>query len=296
MERSSQARSRSASPPRPPRRPTCFHSSTRRTTCTPLCRSQVPSSNPSSGPGGSWTRTSASSTAPCGGDRPSMKLELDCLADRKPTERPRPAGRANREPARRRLGRDDDDRPAGPADLRKQDAAIERVEPMASPPPAEAGEAGREQCKAAGRLSSRGSAERRESRRTQHDRVQPTEIREREPDGEREGKQVSGCGPRRSGGITSPRRFSMRAGPNPGIASRSSTEVNGPCSVPVVHDLLRRDRPDARKRVELLDRRGVEVDRAPTGDPAPPAAGATVPPGPARARAPAPRRRAAPRG
>ena len=47
----------------------------------------------------------------------------------------------------------------------------------------------------------------------------------------------------------------------PGIWSSSSTELKPPCSVAVVEDLLGRGRADAVERVELLEGRGVEVDR-----------------------------------
>ena len=43
--------------------------------------------------------------------------------------------------------------------------------------------------------------------------------------------RCAGARPGDHDGMTSPRRLSIRAGPMPGIASRSSTEVNGPCSV-----------------------------------------------------------------
>ena len=87
--------------------------------------------------------------------------------------------------------------------------------------------------------------------------------RRRSPSSEAEAerrRERCGRGARPDHGTTSPRRLSIRAGPIPGIASSSSTDVNGPCSLPVVDDLLRRDGPDAGQRVELLDRRRVEVD------------------------------------
>ena len=70
-ERRSHRRSRSATPPRPPRFPTTCHSSTWRTTCTPCRRSQVRSSKPRFGPRGALTTARRLRRAPCGGARPS---------------------------------------------------------------------------------------------------------------------------------------------------------------------------------------------------------------------------------
>ena len=81
------------------------------------------------------------------------------------------------------------------------------------------------------RLLDGGETCRRGGSRPEDDGMEPTDVGER--DSRRQGKreQMSGCGPGGHDGLTSPRRFSIRAGPMPGIASRSSTEVKGPCSV-----------------------------------------------------------------
>jgi hypothetical protein len=70
-----------------------------------------------------------------------------------------------------------------------------------------------------------------DGRAAQRQSVDPPHIRQRDSGREREGKQMSGSRPRDQDGVTSPRRFSIRAGPIPGMASRSSTDVKGPCSV-----------------------------------------------------------------
>ena len=70
IARATCARSRSETPPIPPRRPTMRQSPPRRTTWTPRRASQPRSSKPSSGPLGAVTTARRVRTAPCGGERP----------------------------------------------------------------------------------------------------------------------------------------------------------------------------------------------------------------------------------
>src|SRR5262249_52051429 len=122
----------------------------------------------------------------------------------------------------------DDRRAPGATDERAQRAAVERVETGASPPPAECRGEHRDSGEPALRAREGecgDEPERGENGQTAH----PLEIRRSEPEAERGDADV-----RRSDtighGTTRPRRFSIRAGPMPGIASSSSTEVNGPCA------------------------------------------------------------------
>ena len=131
-------RRRSAKPPTPPRRPICRQSSTWRTTCTPWRRSHVRSSNPPSGPRGCRTTREHLEDGPLRRSAPERELELDTLA------------RAARRRSARTLAGDADvvaglrggavttttARPARSI-LALQRAAVERVEALACPPPAE---------------------------------------------------------------------------------------------------------------------------------------------------------------
>jgi len=160
-----------------------------------------------------------------------VQLELGRFADTAAPELPdlslAPYGEASGD----RLGGDDDDRSTRQSYLGQQHAVVERLEPMAPPPPPETGEARHQQPEPVGRQKRGGNAERRDGGRTPGKRVQPTEVGKRDPGREREGEKVRRCRPDDHDGITSPRRLSIRDGPIPGIASRSSTDVNGPCSV-----------------------------------------------------------------
>ena len=155
-----------------------------------------------------------------------------------------------------------DDEPPGAADVGAQGAAVERVEPRASPPPREhehehaAAGSGR---RAAGRRARRAAAAARADERGRRRRC-GARVREREPGDGRADDDVRGQQP--AHGTTSPFRSAIRAGPMPGIASSASTDVNGPCCLAVGDDLLRGHRADAGQRVELLGGRRAERDRA----------------------------------
>ena len=115
--------------------------STRRpcsTTWTPRRRSQVRSSNPCSGPAAACTTTSASRIGALRRRAAERQLELHRLARRAAAERPRPALGARIENCPAAGGAVTTTiAPARPADLRQEGAPVERVEPLARPPPAE---------------------------------------------------------------------------------------------------------------------------------------------------------------
>ena len=167
--------------------------------------------------------------APCGGERPEVQLELCRLVDRATVERSHLTLRAQIELAFDRRRRDHDAHAAGMADLGGEWAPVERVETVARPPPAGKHEHQRERADADDRRidEDRDDAGKRGEHEHERDPVQAPDVREREPGCQRPGQDVSGCGPEPQA-ITSPRRLSIRAGPMPGIASRSSTDLNGP--------------------------------------------------------------------
>ena len=156
------------------------------------------------------------------------KLELDALADRQAAEAPHEARRADVEAAGPRRRRDDDGRSTGAAHFGAERAAVERVEAHAPPPPAGAGREERNPDEArAGRSDAERShdAEGDEEQKRMHAR----EVRRSEAEAERRRTEMRRGEPH-GHGTTRPRRFSIRAGPIPGIASSSSTDLNGPCA------------------------------------------------------------------
>ena len=104
-----------------------------------------------------------------------------------------------------------DERSLGGADARKENAAVERVQPAAPPPPARNREGARR-------------ARARKRRNGGHGR-EPRDVRGREPEAER---GHMGSGPDQ--GITSPFSWASFEGPIPGTASSSSTLRKGPCA------------------------------------------------------------------
>ena len=130
------ARSRSAKPARPPRRPTIRHRSARTTTCTPWRRSHVRSSKPFFGPRGSLISAIRSRIAPCGGERPGgRRSSTGSRISSRPEapHLPRHAHVELRTPCRARHG---DECSLRRPDAGQESAPVERVEPRASPPPA----------------------------------------------------------------------------------------------------------------------------------------------------------------
>src|SRR5581483_11248063 len=145
---------------------------------------------------------------------PERELELDRLAGVHAAEAADAPARALVVAAAANRRGDDHDGAARPADLGAERAAVERVEAGAPPPPPDGGEAGGGEDEPHGRGGARGRA-----------------GRERKPEAEAgRGEGGRRDGPAEAHGTTSPRRFSIRAGPIPGIASSSSTERKGPCA------------------------------------------------------------------
>ena len=135
IARATCARSRSATPPIPPRRPTIRQSPPCSTTWTPRRASQPRSSKPSR-PHAGGDRARKSRTAPCGGDAADRELEQDSLAERARIE----AAHLGREREARTAsfgGAGDDD--LAPADRPISGASTLRSSASrrsASPPPA----------------------------------------------------------------------------------------------------------------------------------------------------------------
>ena len=112
------------------------------------------------------------------------------------------------------------------------------------------------------RAATAGAARRRPPRRRSPSSSPATSAREDEvPRMLADGGERAAVAPTRPQTRTCSRSAARRFSPMPGIWSSSSTEPKPPCSVAVVEDLLGRGRADAVERVELLERRGVEVDR-----------------------------------
>src|SRR5205085_2024899 len=164
------------------------------------------------------------------------QLEEDGLVDCELPE----AGDAGRhpklEPSSPRRPRHGDEAPLGPPDSRREDAAVERLEADASPPCA--GDDDR-------RSDKRGGTLRRNERCDCEEGREPRKARPGRPDEERGGeadRRGRGDALRRKPrgrrarhdshaphGATKSRSSSRRAGPIPGTASSSSTELKAPC-------------------------------------------------------------------
>jgi hypothetical protein len=115
----------------------------------------------------------------------------------------------------------------GRVDMREEDAAIQRVEASASPPPAEQKKASdekrRPECLVRG---GRGEDERdADGRAEQRD---ASDVRARKSHAERRDEEVRRVSPD-GHGTTRSRSWSRRLGPIPGTASSSSTELKAPC-------------------------------------------------------------------
>ena len=155
------------------------------------------------------------------------KLELRGLVEREQPEAPDANGHLQVEAASSRRRGHDDPRPLGPADLGTQGAVVEPVEAGASPPPAgqrqQAGDRADGPPRACAEHDRQGGGEGDERR-------QADQIRERDPEAERGEQRVW----RRTErgwihGATRSLSWSSRAGPIPGTASSSSTDVKVPC-------------------------------------------------------------------
>ncbi len=162
---------------------------------------------------------------------PCRQYEQDALPQRLVTEL-RQHGEHTRRPLRLAGRRNRHERPlTGLADPCRKDARGDRVHPQRSPSETEHGEHGGK------RPDPRGAVDaQRDAESDEHDRHGERE-RHREPDGERQTRARRGDEKRRPVEfrdafhcVTRSRSCSIRVGPMPGTASRSSTDANGPCS------------------------------------------------------------------
>ena len=154
------------------------------------------------------------------------QLEQNTLPQRAVTEPPHLGGHPQRELClSHRTGHDRRDRGRA-AELRLEQAAVERSEPRRAEPPA--GE--RERQRAGRQPRARVTAPRRRGEdddQAEHERRSARGVRKRQP--EARGEHEQGGPAALDHGDTSSRSCSTRAGPMPGIASRSSTERKPPC-------------------------------------------------------------------
>jgi hypothetical protein len=111
-----------------------------------------------------------------------------------------------------------DERGAGSSDPRRERAAIERVQPLAAPPPAGEREQNREAKARPQNREHRADERRLERKAERHGHSETT--------GERAREQVRAP----DHGSTSPLSASSRPWPMPGTASSSDTEWNDPCA------------------------------------------------------------------
>ena len=170
----------------------------------------------SRGPTATCTTTRASRTTPCGGERPAFSSSWTRSSTRTPAERADLARRPDREPPD--VGCAVTTTTARPAssDLRQHVAPVERVEPVATPPPAEEREQGQETrpAEAPAHVPQRNRARPRAPRTARPHGAGPrSRVRSRARAQGRAGARVR---PGDHDGITSPRRLSIRAGPIPG--------------------------------------------------------------------------------
>ena len=153
------------------------------------------------------------------------QLEQDALAHRASTELAHLRGHSECEArSSHRAGHGRRER-RRTSQLRLQHAAVEGLQTGTTPPPADEGQRDRTRghaCTARGHRGRSPDHDRRDD-----DCGRPRHVREGEPDAEGDHEQ---CRPgARDHGETRSRSCSIRAGPIPGIASRSSTEPKPPC-------------------------------------------------------------------
>ena len=229
---STRSRRRSPKPAIPPRRPTCRQLDAFRTTWMPWRASQPRSSNPSSGPRGSSMRTVASRIAPRGGERPTgrMRRTRSCTCARR-NVRVIAMTRVDHGDGRAGATVTSSATPASPRSAARtlsRSASI-RSDPHASPRAARATPTATRRAPLAQHQRTHDC---RQRNRAGHRHRNGGPDREREPDARRTDEErgpVELDDPPH--GVTSSRSCSIRVGPMPGTASRSSTEANGPCSV-----------------------------------------------------------------
>ena len=158
------------------------------------------------------------------------KLELCRLVERPVVVPAHPHQDACRERAPPRGRRHLDARKRRASDLAHERAAVDVVEADAAPPPASREKRTRERDQSPALAEDRDAAERAGSGQDGDARY-PDRKRERKPGTRRGCQHVRRRNePPAAHGVTSSRSCSRRAGPMPGTASSSSTDVNGPCS------------------------------------------------------------------
>ena len=160
------------------------------------------------------------------------ELEQDGLAGSKRAEPRQLRGHAQVEAARPRRPGDDEARRRALPGQRREHARVERVQAQASPPPAREQERERQQGDPGPRVGHERCRERRaDGEERDRERRHPRRVRQRQPGAGRAREHVGIDEQHPSHGTTSPRSCSTRAGPIPGIASRSSTERRAPWAV-----------------------------------------------------------------
>ena len=126
-----------------------------------------------------------------------------------------------------RRSRDGNEHRSGRPDPREKDALVESVEPRAAPPPPGEQEGDGDHQKTHARTGGRGSERQDDSSARDQQRGLAHAVRRGQPEAKATGEQVSSRAKKDHGAATS-RSCSIRAGPIPGIASSSSSEVNAP--------------------------------------------------------------------
>ena len=226
-------RSRSPTPPIPPRRPTtCQGPLACRTTWTPRRSSHPRSSKPVSGPRGATGRARRSSTAPCGGARPAGSSSSTRSRSSTPSNRRTSAATRTAKGETLAAPGDDDLRPGGLADARRR-GSCGRARAAGGRPTRARGRRGRSPPGRAG-ASAAGGTPRPPPQRPRRARKtrerDPVRRGEPEPHGSKRDRRPAAVEQllKPAHGVTRSRSCSTRAGPMPGIASRSSTERSGP--------------------------------------------------------------------
>ena len=228
IARATCARSLSETPPIPPRLPTIRQSPPCSTTWTPRRASQPRSSKPSSAPRGAPIVTRKTRMAPCGGERPTGSSSRTRSRSVRESNSRTSAGTRSAKgvfrtgPVTTVVA--SPERPiSGASTLRSR--ASSRTLPHHQPTRTSASaQAGR-------RISGRHRSDAADDHDDRDDdRRRPHGIGERDPDagGEDEKRRPAALDDARDHGETRSRSCSTRAGPIPGIASRSSTERKPP--------------------------------------------------------------------
>ncbi len=247
MARATCARSRSETPPIPPRRPTTRHSPPRRTTWTPRRASQPRSSKPSSGPRGAVDDCTEGENGTLWRRAPERQLEQDALPHRASIESAHLRGNTKRERrSPHRTGHDRRER-RRPSQLGQRARCARarrdaRCPTTSRPTPARARtQASAARTEATAAVAAARSPPRREPVPARRSRTQARRRR-------KERAASASCARSRRDQVPElldPRRTDSRDRVE--VVDRAKTSVLGP----VVDDLLGRDGADARQRIEL---------------------------------------------